>query len=306
VNTVRRSLPAIALLTVIVAACQASPASSEPAPGSPDPASAAPSSVPIEPSPASVTGQHDAVIVTLSAATDRAPAGEPIRLRVDVLNAGLTPVTWQSGGCELLNGFAILAPPIVAPPAGRDWPGVAGQAKFSAVSMASGGGVEMIRDPAVPEGMAFGCTADLRYDDIQPGETISAEAIFSGRAPDGQPAAPGAYRITYAFPYLARGAAEEIGMAPPAVRPIELALPVTLEGAAFAGMPSTLAIDAALAEPRVATWIDEHLTPQRLGGAEIRLVDGAWQLTIQLIDGLSTVVTVDPATGAVTDVRLAD
>ena len=42
-----------------------------------------------------------------------------------------------------------------------------------------------------------------------------------------------------------------------------------------------------------------------LGGAEIRLVDGHWRFTIQLIDGRSAVVTIDPADGTVEDVQLA-
>ena len=58
------------------------------------------------------------MIVTLRASEGRLDGGDPTQLRVEVLNAGLTPVTWMSGGCELLNGFGVEPPVAAAPPAG--------------------------------------------------------------------------------------------------------------------------------------------------------------------------------------------
>ena len=250
------------------------------------------------------SAQRDGVVVTLSASTDHVVAGDPIKLRVDVLNAGLDIVSWQSGGCELLNGFGIEGRQITQPPDGREWPGGAGLAKWSATT----GGVALagIQLPSSQDAALAACPADLRYEDIGPRETISADAVWSGQSTDGVPAPPGAYQLVYAFPFIGRVPAAQLGGATPPVRPIGVGLPIVLDGTAFSGLPSTLAIDAALGDPRVAAWSDAHLPKERLNGAEIRLVDGRWRFTIRVDGDRSTVVIVDPATGNVDDVHLAD
>jgi hypothetical protein len=294
----RHDLALIAsVLVIVLAGCASTPPS-----GSPGPASSGASGAAVEPVVASA--ERDGVVVTLRASADRVVAGQPIQFRVDVRNAGAGKVSWQSGGCELLNGFAIDGPPVPQPPEGAGWPDASGLAKWSATT--GGVALEAVRSPNVPEGVAFGCPADLRYEDIDPGETISADAVWSGRTSDGVPAPPGAYRLTYGFPFLGRLPADQLGPDPPAAQPIGVALPVVLEGEAFDGLPSTLAIDAAFSDPRVAAWVNDYLAKERLGGAEIRLVDGRWRFTIHLVDDRSTVVFVDPSTGRVEGVQLAD
>jgi hypothetical protein len=259
---------------------------------------------PPTPDPVSVSAERDAVIVRLSTSADRLMAGEPIRLRVDVQNAGMDGVSWQSGGCELLDGFEIDGPPLSQPPEGRLWPDAAGLAKWSAT--AGGVALEDVGNPTIANGVPTICPADLRYEDIQPGDTISADALWSGRSTDGVPAPPGAYRLRFAFPFIGRVAAAQIGPDTPAPRPIDVELPIVLDGQPFDGIPSTLAVDAAFADPRVGAWVDGHLPKERLNGAEIRLVDGRWRFTISVAGDRSTVVFVDPATGTVVDVSLAD
>jgi hypothetical protein len=160
--------------------------------------------------------------------------------------------------------------------------------------------------PDDPGGGLVVCPADLRYEDIAPGQVISADAVWSGRSRDGVPAPQGAYRLSYAFPYVGRVVAAAIGPDTPTPRPIHAEIPVVLAGKPFDGLPSTLAIDAAFSDMRVAAWVEQHLPKERLNGAEIRLVDGRWRFTIHVAPDRSTVVFVDPATGAVVDVRLAD
>jgi hypothetical protein len=247
--------------------------------------------------------QRDGVVVTLSASTDHIAAGDLIRLRVDVLNAGLDTVSWQSGGCELLNGFSVDGPEVVQPPAGRAWPEAAGLAKWSATT--GGDHLEGISGPALPEDQPMGCPANLDYDDIGAAQTISTDAVWWGRSTEGVPADPGTYQVKYAFPFVGRTPSDRLEP-DPAVRPIDVVIPIVLDGRPFDGLPSTLAIDAAFADPRVAGWVDEHLSRERLFGAEIRLVDGRWRFTINVAGDRSTVVLIDPATSAVVDVRLAD
>ena len=90
------------------------------------------------------------------------------------------------------------------------------------------------------------------------------------------------------------------------LNPIPVGLPITIGGAAVDAIPSTEAVDAALSDPRVADWIVQRVTKERLQGASILFVDGAWQLTIRVEPDRSTVIRVDPVTGHVDDVKLAD
>ena len=77
----------------------------------------------LAPGPASASTTRDGVVVTVAASDDTVTGGDTIRLRVTVLNAGLGPVTWQSGGCGLLQWFGIDGPDLEQPPAGQVWPG---------------------------------------------------------------------------------------------------------------------------------------------------------------------------------------
>lgn len=251
--------------------------------------------------PISASATFDGVVVTLRASEGRIGGGDPIQLRVEVLNAGLSPVTWMSGGCELLNGFGVEGPPVAAAPPGREWPGTAGLAKFSATSQF--GGLDVVRPANLPDDQMFACPADLRYEAIDPGQTIATDARWTARTMDGAPAPGGAYRITYAFPFLARAAADEVMANPPDAKPIKTALAIEVGDSPAIAVPAALAIDAALADPRVAAWIGA-LPKEHLAGAEIRLVDGRWRFTIRRLDDRVAVVTIDPATGAIEDVQL--
>ena len=211
-------------------------------------------------------------------------------------------ITWQSGGCELLDGFVIEGPPVDQPPTGRDWPGVAGLAKWSATN--GGVAIRGVQDAGQPEGVPFICPADLRYEEVAAGEAISLDAVWPARLSDGRPAPLGQYRLVYAFPYIGRFPADELGPSTPAPRSIDVTIELAVEGEAFVGIPSTLAIDAALGDPRSAAWVEDLLLPQ-LNGAEVKFEDGRWQFTIMVTGDRETIVLIDATTGRVIDVRLA-
>jgi hypothetical protein len=293
-----RLVAAMAILVLVVAGCGGDAESSS-SPG-------ALQDVGVAAEPVFASTARDGVIVTVRAAAGRLETGTELKVRVEIQNVGEGPVTWQSGGCGLLEWFSVEGPPIPQPPAGEAWPDAAGLAKWSATS--GGVAISWIGPLNPPEGVVIGCPSNLAYDDIAPGETIVADAEWQATTTEGVPVPPGSYRITYAFPFIDRIPADGLLEVPepPAPRPIELALPILVGGAAFAGIPSTLAIDAATRDPRVAQWIDDKLPKERLNGAEIRLVDGRWRYTIFVAGERSTVVTVDPASGRVEEVRLAD
>jgi hypothetical protein len=244
------------------------------------------------------------VIVTLAIDHDRSPAGQPIRAHAEVANVGFGPVSWQSGGCELFSGFSLDGPDLPQPPPGRAWEGTAHWAKWAATT--SGVGVVGFLPPAVVERgrpWQFGCTMELRIDDIGPGQTASVDAVFVGFASDGQPAPAGPYRLSYSFPFLGRVAREQFRGDPFAdAKPIEVELDFLIDPVPGVAVPSTQAFDAALADPRVAAWIST-ITREQLYGASVILDQGLWQIRIEIESGAAQ-IAINPSSGAVVSVKL--
>jgi hypothetical protein len=297
----RLGLPLVALL---VTACTAAPVASDRPAGSapPVPATDAP---PAETAPTKQVSTHaNDVVVTLAIDHDRSTAGLPIRARVEITNRGLGPVSWQSGGCGLFNGFTLKGPDVPQPPPGRIWEGTAHWAKWAATS--SDVGFIGFLPPAVAERgkpWLFGCTADLRVEDIAAGQTASADAVWVGFASDGQPAPAGLYTLSYTFPFLGRIPKEQFRGDPlDDAEPIQAALEFQIDEGQGVAVPSTLAFDAALADPRVATWIS-GITREQLYGASVILDQGLWQIRIEIERGAAQ-IAVNPSSAAVVSVQL--
>lgn len=270
----------------------------------PSPGDTAASAPPVAGAPISASVVRNGIRLTLTLDHGRAVAGERLQARIEIQNVGFTPVSWTSGGCRILNGFAFVGPDVAQPPPGRDWEGTAHWAKWSATTGGIGP-VGFADARAVDRGppFMFGCTADLFVDDIAPGQTLTADAVWPGRSSDGQPAPGGAYRLMYVFPYLAPVAKEQFRADPNALKqPISVELAVRIDPVPAVVVPSTIAVDAALGDPRVARWI-AGVTREQLNGASVGLVDGLWQVSIRASTG-SITVSVDPTTGVVRQVVL--
>jgi peptidase YpeB-like protein len=169
--------------------------------------------------------------------------------------------------------------------------------------------------PFVPPDLApdqlFACTSDLRINELQPGETARVAAVWHGLAGDGTPAPAGLYHVKLTFPFLARqDAAPFTGDAFADQHPITLDAGFEVSGEPWSGLTSDQAIDRALADARVKSWIADSLPRTRVGGARIRLTDqGSWRFEIdrQTPDGMDTeiaTIEIDPTTGQVTPVTL--
>jgi hypothetical protein len=297
-----RRAPAIGWLilpAVLVLACATAPSTV------PSAAMPAASDAPAELGPEKqATARFDDLLVTLTIEHDRAPAGERIRAHVDIRNLGFGPVSWQSGGCELSQGFTLEGPEVPQPPPGRAWEGTAHWAKWAATT--SGVGPVGFIPPNVAEmgpPWNFGCTMELRVDDIGPGQTASVDAVWVGFASDGQPAPAGAYSLSYTFPYLGRVAKEVFSGDPIAdAKPIQASVDFQIDGRAGVAVPSTLAFDAALADPRVAAWIS-GIRREQLYGASVILKDGLWQIRIEIEMGAAE-IAVNASSGAVVSLNL--
>jgi hypothetical protein len=307
-------------LLLVLSACAAAPVSpSAPghsAPSGPASPSSAPSaSPPVDGAPVSRSTEDQGVVLGLQLSTDRVRAGDGVQLIVTATNDGAGIVFWQGGGCDLLQDVALEGPPgqVVEPgdpPPGDDPDAVAGLVRWSALSGTSPSTMPFV-PPNLPPGQPFACTSDLRINELRPGETARVAAVWHGRTGDGTPAPAGLYHVKLTFPFLARQAAGPFkGDAFADQRPITLDAGFEVVGGSWTGLTSAQAIDKALADARVRTWIADALPKTRVGGARIQLTDqGAWRFEIDRMtpDGMNAEVAtieVDPTTGAVTAVTL--
>lgn len=85
-------------------------------------------------------------------------------------------------------------------------------------------------------------------------------------------------------------------------KPIRAALEFQIDNSQGVAVPSTLAFDAALADPRVAAWISGVIREQ-LYGASVILDQGLWQVRIEIERGAAQ-IAVNASRGTVVSVQL--
>jgi hypothetical protein len=289
------------------------------APGSPSssspPTAAATEAPPVDGAPVSRSTQDQGVVLTLQLSSDRVRAGDPVQLIASVTNDGPGIVFWQGGGCDLLEDVALEGPPVQVvqpgdPPAGDDPDAVAGLVRWAALSMSGSSTMPFVPPNLAPDQL-FGCTSDLKINELKPGETARVAAVWHGLIGDGTPAPAGLYHVKLTFPFLARQAAGPFkGDAVADQHPIALDAGFEVVGEPWSGITSAQAVDRALADARVKTWIADALPRTRVGGARIRLTEERrWRIEIDRMtpDGMDNEVAtieVDPTTGEVTPVTL--
>lgn len=295
-----RSLAATVVVVVALAACGGpTPSGEPPRSGEPPPSAVDPGP------PISDSVSRDSVLVQLSLDRGRLETGGVLWARVEVRNVGPGPIVWQGGGCGLRSDFRLDGPALVQPHPGRDWSGLAGIVKRAAFPQ--GISLTGFVDPsALNAPFQMICTADLRIEEIGPGEAAVVDVVWSAVTSDGAPTPPGAYHLGFDFPFLGRMARDDFrGDAHADQRPITVELPVEVVGEPFAGIPAPAAIDAALSHARVAGWLRDRVTRERLNGSSIRFERGAWVFEVDVIGGV-TRVRIDAVSGRVLDVSLAD
>jgi hypothetical protein len=270
---------------------------------------------PVDGAPVSRSTEDQGVLVGLQLSTDRVRAGDAVQLIVSATNDGAGIVFWQGGGCDLLQDVALEGPPAQVvqpadPPAGDGPDAVAGLVRWSALSM-SGSSTMPFVPPNLAPGQSFGCTSDLKVNELRPGESARVAAVWHGLTGDGTPAPAGLYHVKLTFPFLARQAAAPFkGDALADQHPITLDAGFEVVGEPWSGLTSAEAIDKALADARVMTWIADALPKTQVGGARIRLTDaGSWRFEIDRMtpDRMDTdvaTIEIDPTTGEVTPVTL--
>jgi hypothetical protein len=249
------------------------------------------------PEPIQAEAARDGVAVTLAVDRARVAAGGDVVATVSVRNTGPGVVTWQGGGCELQGQFSVTsAKSVPAAPIGHVWDGDKNLIKQLALPEAYA-----VRLPAPPElahvDVAFGCTADLAYNELKPGEETHATVVWVASTVAGSPAPVGDYLVAVSFPYVGRDIVNPL-MQSLDVKPIVARLVVTVED--YPALPSAgEAMDAVFADAAFTAWLKDH--PSRSwDSTAIRYVDGAWVVQVRYPPGRVLAARHDPATGAVT------
>ena len=277
-------LPPLVLAVFVVSACAAPPGASDGPPA-------------IE--PAEATATNNGVAVTLDVDRATVPAGGDVVATVTVRNTAPGVVTWQGGGCELEGQFAVTPPmTMAAPPIGHVWDGDKNLIKQIALPDAYA-----LRGPVPPQfahvDVAFGCPADLAYNELKPGETAQATIVWVATTAAASPAPDGDYEVSVAFPYIGRDIGNPIldFTTIPAVTPITARLVVKVVDQPPVPSASD-ALDAILADAAFTSWLSEHRRDS-WDGVAIRFVDGAWTVQVRYAPERMLSARRDPATGAV-------
>jgi hypothetical protein len=284
---------AVLAVTLALAGCAApspSPSgSSGPPPGDEPPAD-----------PVVATGANDGVGVTLVVDRARVAARGAVTATVSVRNAAPGVVTWQGGGCEL-QGDVTVTPAAVMPaaPIGHVWDGDKNVIKQLALPDAYA-----LRGPVPPQlagvDVAFGCTSDLRFNELKPGEETQASVVWVASTVAGSPAPAGDYVVAVSFPFVGRDIPNPMANFDLAtdVKPITAQVVVTVEDHPPAASASD-AMDTILADGAFTAWLVDH-PREGWTGTAIRYVDGAWIVEVRYEPSRMTSARLDPATGAVT------
>ena len=274
----------IGLTVLVLAACAAPPGASNGPPA-------------IE--PAEATAASNGVGVTLDVDRATVPAGGDVVATVTVRNTAPGVVTWLGGGCELEGQFAVTpADTLAAPPVGHVWDGDKNVIKQLALPDAYA-----LRGPVPPQfahvDVAFGCPADLAYNELKPGETAQATILWVASTVAGSPAPAGEYEVSVGFPYVGRDIGNPIldFTATPPVAPITARLSVKVVDQPPVPSASD-ALDAILADPAFTAWLTEHRR-ESWNSVAIRYVDGAWVVQVHYAPDRMLSARRDPATGGV-------
>ena len=158
--------------------------------------------------PIEAVATHDGVQVALGVDPARVAPGGDVAATVVVRNGAPGAVTWQGGGCELQGQFTVT-------PLGQAAPAPAGQCVAGRQGRDQGARpARGHRDPdpraarvRPPDDVAFGCTSDLAFNELQPGAETRANVVWVASTAAGVPVPAGDYEVAVTFPYVGRGLA---------------------------------------------------------------------------------------------------
>jgi len=241
-----------------------------------------------EPVVADVT--RDGVRVTLT--LEGPPrSGAPSWADLRIENQGQAAVRWAGGGCGDPGGIGIDVRAAFDP--GHDWPGRLGRFKTLAMGLAN----PRFENPASAgyvEASKFGhdvaCPASLRIEQLPVGAALSMRAGWDGLI-QGVAAPVGPATVSGAFPFI--GIQGQVANDAFDTKAIMATIETTVidggGGGGGVGGPAPLspglAIDAALADPQFAAWV-EAAAENTWINPSVELANGVWDVGLfRLGDG---------------------
>jgi hypothetical protein len=281
-----RFVTPLALVGLLLAACSTTAPSADPTQPLPEPIEA--------------VATHDGVQVALGVDRARVAPGGDVVATVVVRNGAPGAVTWQGGGCELQGQFTVTPLGQAAPPpAGQVWPGDKGVIKELALPEATALRIPVPAEFAHRDDVAFGCTSELAFNELQPGAETRATVFWVASTPAGALVPAGDYEVAVTFPYIGRGLA-----GPPLdfdfaddLTPVTARLVITVDPGPPIP-PAAPAIDTILGDPAFTAALDEH--PRRIWeSTSMRWIDGAWVVQVRYQPGGLLEGRLDPTTGTV-------
>jgi hypothetical protein len=178
--------------------------------------------------------------------------GGKVTVTVSVHNGRSSPVPYVASGDSVAGIMATLSLPLV--PVGRSWTGIEAALKTDALGKGTVPG-------ETPDTITRGTYTHYAYYDetLAPGQTVTSTLVWTAELVTGVPAVPGDVQFKISLlgppPPLPSGALP--GMEFPATI-LELSGDMHVVGQAPAILSKGQAIDAALADPRLAMWLTEQ------------------------------------------------
>ena len=268
-STVRR-LAALAWLAVAAAGCLAT---------TPGPSPSPPSPVPTE-----ATASRDGITVRLYVGNRQLPTGTTTPASLEIHNNSNVEVRFDEDTCLMLGALtfdgAFGTGPAPTDDPGRSWADPR-LARVKATALFNGVSVIGFRPAFAGDDLRTPITCPVSQGayGLRPGGVIHDDETLVARRTDGLPAWPGIYKAGFTF------------QTDP---PIHVELPIEVTGAPYSGVSRGVAIDAALADERVAAWL-ATLGTSGIEDGDAWFDQGAWTITVRSTSSGQGTVTVDPS-----------
>jgi hypothetical protein len=251
-----RSLSAL-LLVLIAAACSSPPASVEPSAGR---------------SLQAATISRDGVSVTLT--LEGVPQSGIVSWADALIsNDGPAPVRWAGGACGDPASIRIDVRDASEP--GRDWPGQLGRFKTVALGFPGQEPTVAWYVEASRVGQSVACPASMSIERLAPGAAVRMRAGWDGRI-NGAPAPTGPATVSASFASM--GVVGPVPNDTFKTQPIAAEIRTTVEGAGgAAALSPALAIDAALADPQFADFVQSNPEATWIN-PDVGVIAGVWNV----------------------------
>jgi hypothetical protein len=194
---------------------------------------------------------------------------------VRIENTGERGIRWAGGGCGDPGGIYIDLHEVF--PAGRmDWPGRLGVFKRRAVGPDPGSALQTLGYIAEARwGTDLACSASLRIETLPAHESLFLRAGWDGTY-EGTAVPTGPARVEAVLPVI--GIEGEVDPMDYDSHPVAVSARTTIVGGDGGGLLApALAIDAALADPQFAAWV-QAADPATWINPDVARIEGGWSV----------------------------